>query len=85
MLAKARLVMRNSRQALNVERRDTYMAVLLGIAGRERILGQFWWLLSRLAGFLRPRDPATRNGPKQIPVHDEVRLGVWRLGIVNAT
>jgi len=27
------------------------------------------------AGFLRSRDPATRNGPKHSPVHDELRLG----------
>jgi hypothetical protein len=28
-----------------------------------------------MAGFLRSRDPATRNGPKHSPVHDQLSLG----------
>jgi len=35
------------------------------------------------AGFLRSRDPATRNGPKHSPVHDELRLGERSCWIVN--
>jgi len=83
MLANARLVMTSDRQALNVGRTNAYMTVLLGSLGVNESADNSGGYLGKTAGFLRSRDPATRNGPKQYPFTIELRLGERDLTIVN--